>query len=345
VSDLRAWLEESFGIILVATILWDVFATILVPGPANGGLSIALRVRQVGLPIGRYLSRRRRGPGQRPGNGFGPLILMLAFLSWLVMLILGFGLMLHAMGNHFDPRLTSLGQAFYLAGSSVVTLGVSEIDAHDGARWIILLAGISGFGVISAVISFVTQLQSALHQRETGVLTMCGMAGSPASGLTLLDSMAALDMRDGLPAFFLQWRDWSAAVLHSHVSYPVLVYFHSVDTESDWLQILEALLDAATLVMALTDEESAGAATLMHRSGSRLAAHLCRLFTLRDEPDLTVDRQLFERAGEHLRRCGYRMKPLDDQAFARLAALRQDYVGRIRALARHMGAEEAVLPA
>jgi len=270
---------------------------------------------------------------------------MLAFLSWMLILILGYGLMLHALRQHFTPALTGLTQAFYLAGSSVVTLGVSEIDAHDAARWIILLAGISGFGVITAVISFVTQLQAALHQRESGVLTLCGMAGAPPSGIELLRSFASLDMRKGLSKLFLEWRDWSAAVMHSHLSYPVLVYFHSVDAESDWLQILEAMLDAATLVMALTDEKASGPATLMHRSGSRLAAHLCRLFRLDPKDPDPPDRDALDAALGQMREMGYRVKTLAPPTVARFADLRHDYAGRIQTLARHLGADEALRPA
>ena len=195
------------------------------------------------------------------------------------------------------------------------------------------------------MISFATQIQYGLHQRESGVLTLCGMAGTPPSGLTLLESFASLDMRDGLAKFFLDWRDWSAAILHSHVSYPVLAYFHSVDAESDWLQILEALLDAATLVMALTEEPAVGPATLMHRSGSRVAAHLCRLFRLTPDPTRATDPEKIAHAARLLQNAGYRMKPLDEAALVRLAALADDYSGRIRALAHHMGADEAALPA
>jgi hypothetical protein len=257
------------------------------------------------------------------------------------LLILGFGLLLHALGNELTPQLKTVDQAFYLAGSSVVTLGVSEIDAHGAARWVILTAGISGFGVITAVISFVTQLQAGLHQRETGVLTLCGMAGGPPSGLTLLENFAQLGMRRELAGFFLQWRDWSAAVLHSHVSYPVLAYFHSVDAESDWLQVLEALLDAATLIMAVTNDEAIGAASLMHRSGSRASAHLCRLFRLEPGSTEAPERSQLDDAARKLQALGYSVDLGDELIATKFAALRSDYSGRIRVLALHLGAANA----
>jgi hypothetical protein len=158
----------------------------------------------------------------------------------------------------------------------------------------------------------------------------------------LLESFAALGLIPELPAFFKEWRDWSAATLHSHVSYPVLVYFHSVDAESDWLAALHCVLDAATITMAMVESEAAGAAALLHRSGSRTAAHLCDTLGVEDAEDdetpADVARQLWDR----LKAAGYKVKPIED-AEAALPRLRADYAGRFKALATHLGAELAPL--
>ena len=248
-------METVIGFAIVLATLADVFSTVLAPGPANGRLRIAGRVREMTLPLWRYASRRRgRGGRQQLSNIFAPVLFCLAFAAWALLLLAGFGLLFHASGQSFSPPLATFDEALYVAGSSLLTLGVSEVNASGTARWLILWTALCGFGVITATITFILQVQASLHQREAGVLTLSGLAGSPPSGIVLLESFAKLDLRTDLPAFFKEWRDWSAAVLHSHASYPVLVYFHSMDAESDWLPALGAVLDAATLLSVLTSD-------------------------------------------------------------------------------------------
>ena len=167
------------------------------------------------------------------------------------------------------------GQALYVAGAYLLTVGTTEVQPHGFMRALLLFSALSGFGVITATITFILEIQSNLHERETGVLKLNGLIGKPPSGIGLLETLAALNLKRDLTALLREWADWSASVMNSHVSFPVLVYFHSVGSDSDWVNALQFMLDAATLVMELTDEESAGAAAYMHRAGSRTAAHLC----------------------------------------------------------------------
>lgn len=330
----------GFGLTLVTLV--DVFSTILVPGRSAAGLRTAARITRLLLPLARRAARRQRGPGERPANSFAPTLALLSAVAWMVLLLFGFGLMFRALGTSFTPALPGLAEAMYIAGCSLLTLGVSEVDAHGFARWVLLAAGLSGFGVITATISFIMQVQSGLHVREPRVLTLAGMAGRPASGITLLEEYATLGLRDELPRLMLGWRDWSADVLHSHVSYPILAFFHSADAESDWLAALETVLDAATLLMAFTDDPAIGAATLMHRSGARTAARLCEAFALEAGDPLGHDEGELLSLAERLEAAGYR--PCDGiPDAARFLALRDDYAPRIRVLAEHLGADRTHL--
>ena len=251
--------------------------------------------------------------------------------------------MFHAAAASFRPALDDFGDALYVAGSSLLTLGVSEVDARSHARWLVLWAALSGFGMITAAFAYILQVQNSLHQRESGVLMLTGLAGKPPSGIGLLESFAALQLRDDLPGFFKDWRDLSAAILHSHVSFPVLVYFHSVDAESDWLSALHAVLDAATIVMELTEEGSTGRAALLHRAGSRTVSHLCALFDLGPEDAEAPGPDDVAAVADRLSAAGYRAKRLTGPEVARFLKLRSDYSGRLDALAGHLGAERTRL--
>jgi hypothetical protein len=331
-----AVLEFLIGLIMVAAVLADVFVSILLPGSAHGWPSAATFVQRVAVPAWRMTIRR--GPSDsraRFANLFAPLLLSAVVAAWLALLLAGFGLMFDASASHFSPPLADIWEAVYIAGSSILTLGVSEVDALGWSRWLILTAALSGFSVITASVTFILQVQSALQERERLVLTLAGLGGRPPSGLALLQGLAALGMRDHLSSFFLEWRAWSASILHSHLAHPVLCYFHSVDEESDWLTALAAVLDASALVIAFTEEPSRGPASLMHRSGSRVMARLCDLLRLApDKPEPLGDIEAIRAA---LAACGFAIAPTGSPGTA-LGRLRGDYEGRAAALARHFGA-------
>lgn len=337
--------EFAAGAIIAATTLVDVFTSILVPGPADSALRVVGRMRQLSLPVWRWLSSRRSGGRQRLSNSFAPLLFSLAFISWLVLLCLGFGFMLHACAPFFTPPLHGFGQALYVAGVYLLTVGTSEVQPHGFMRALLLFGALSGFGVITATITFIIEIQTNLHEREKGVLKLSGLSGKPPSGIGLLQTFASLRMQHDLDSFFREWADWSAAVMNSHESFPVLVYFHSVGADCDWVIALQVVLDAATFTMELTEEKSAGAAAYMHRAGSRTASHLCDLFHLRFEDRQNLGPEELAEIVGRLRVSGYAVAELERETLARLIDLRSDYVGPLRALADHLGSQHlSVLP-
>jgi hypothetical protein len=332
-------LEFLLGVAIVMAALADIFSTILVPGPVSRQLRVVLQVRRLSLPVWRYAARRRPGDS-RPSNGFAPFTFVMTFTAWMLLLLVGFALLMHATGSSFSPNLRRFDDALWVAGSSLLTLGVSEYDANGLARWVILAAALSGFSALTASITFLLQVQSGLHQREPRVLTLVGIAGSPPSGIVILETAATLADRKYLDRFFLEWRDWAAATLHSHLSYPVLCYYRSTDAQNDWLTALEAVLDAASLVMAFTDDPAGGAATLMHRTGSRTASALRASFDL-EVPARQADEASFEGVADRLARAGYRSA--QHGGVRKMIELRGDYAGHVEALAGHLGASRAAL--
>jgi hypothetical protein len=335
--------EFAIGLLITLNTLVDVFSSIVVPGPSTAGLSVARHVRRITVPLWRYVSQKGKGPRRQLSNSLAPVLFFLAFATWMALLLVGFSLMFDALAVAFEPPLAGFDEAIYFAGSSLLTLGVTEVDAHGLARWVLLWAGLSGFAVITATITFILQIQTGLHEREASVLTLSGLAGTPASGIVLLENFAALGLRAELRPFFKEWRDWSTATLHSHVAHPMLVYFHSVDAESDWLSALHVVLDAATLILVLTEEDSLGTAAMMHRGGSRTAAHLCDLFGLENKELEAIPEESVGRVIERLREAGYAAKPASKRLTTELSRFRSDYAGRLNSLSEHLAAERVDL--
>ena len=330
--------ELVLGLAIVLVALHDAFTTVVVPGRSQSWLRAALRMRQLSAPVWLKVIRRRKGRSRRLPNAFAPFLLVSATLTWVGLLFLGFGLMAHGLRTFYRPVIGTFLEALYVAGSAVVTLGMSETDALGPARWLTLGAGLSGLGVITAAVTFILSVQSALHQRETGVLALASVAGAPATGIAILESYALIGCRDELPEFFRFWRLWCAAVLHSHVAYPILAYFGSVDPESEWTCALTAVLDAATILECLTEDELKGPAMLLHRAGSRTAAHIASVYQLSPKPQ-EIDPDTIDVLCGRLRAVGYPAVAPSHHAQARFAALRADYAGRLAALAEHMGAD------
>lgn len=331
------WCELIGGATLTLFLLVDVFSTLLVPGPTAGRPSVLLNTRRLSLLVWHRASLQRR---RKPGNGFAPFVLVIAFVSWMILLMLGFGMMIHALGGSFTPTVHSFAQSLYIAGSSMVTLGVSEVDATGVARWVLLAAGLAGFSVVTATITFSIQVQAGLRQREEGVLTLSGIAGAPPAGITIIETLAELGATDALPDFFIRWRDWAAGVLHSHTAYPVLAYFAATDPEIDWLAALEAVLDAATIVTAFTDDPAKGQAVMLHRTGSMVVTRLRRMARLEVAgPPGAIDlTPLIDR----LQAAGFVVSD-HTTAMDRFQNLRRDYAGDIDSIADHLGARRAVL--
>lgn len=330
--------EFAAGLGIALAALVDIFVTLLAPG-ATYPFSVVLRWRQASLPVWRRFAPGRRRDDPRPHNLYAPVTFLIAFVTWALMMLLGYGMMIHALGGLFDPAVTVFSDGLWIAGSSLVTLGVSEFDAGGVARWVILAAGLSGFGALTTAITFIFEVQSGLHDREPAVLALATTVDGPLAGIRILEAHAELGATADLPAFMTAWRDWSAATLHSHLAYPVLNYFRSMDGEGDWLASLEAVLDAASLIVACMGEsEARGPAVLLHRTGTRTAERLRQALRLPPEPAQPGAEEM-ERLLDRLRLAGYPVRAED--ARERFAAMRAGYAPQVAALARHLGGNRA----
>ena len=115
------------GVILAALTLRDVFQTVIVPGESHSSLQVARRLIHLLLPAWKLARGKRRGLS----GSFAPSILVLSFVIWMAFLMLGFALMAWAVRDRFQPALESYWEAVYVAGCSLVTVGVF-IESNEG---------------------------------------------------------------------------------------------------------------------------------------------------------------------------------------------------------------------
>lgn len=330
-------LEFLLGATLALVTLNDVVGTVVIPGRARGLFQVVRRLVLVNLPVWRALRRREDGLSA----AFAPSMLVQAFIIWIALLPLGFGLMTHALADSFDPALPSFPQALFVAGSGLATVGLSETDATGLARWVVMGAGFCGLAVMTLAITYLLMVQGSVSGRDAGILKLLTSAGSPPSGLAVLERYAALGMVQRLPALMHDARDWCADVLQSHASHPSLIYFRSASAASGWPATLGALMDMSLATVYLLDEPALrGPAVLLEEQGARMADSLVALITL-EHAKAPTPRAEAMRLVERLAAAGYTLRA--DPDIDGYCDRRARHAGCVRSLAEHLGSAEAPL--
>ena len=108
-----------------------------------------------------------------------------------------------------------------------------------------------------------------------------------------------------------EWERWSAELLESHLSYPVLCYFRSQHDNQSWLGALTTILDTCALVLVGVDGGPAWQAKLTFAMARHAVVDLAQVFrTAPSAPqscitrlypgDLARIREILERSSAHL---------------------------------------------
>ncbi|MEA3057567.1 MAG: hypothetical protein QOF34_382 [Sphingomonadales bacterium] len=325
------------GLVLAGFTLRDVFETVVVPGGSQAALRVAHRLRVLLLPPWKSLRGRRRGIS----GAFGPVILVGSFITWMSLLALSFGLLAYAVRADFSPPLRTFGDAVYLAGSALVTVGLSQSFPFGVGRWVVLAAGFCGLGVMTMAVTYLLEVQSSIARRDTGIIKLNTSSGEPPSALTLLERFAAIHNEPELRELLSEGRNWCATVRQSHAAHPSLVYFQSIGTGAGWPAALGALMDLGLLVEHCLDDDSLfGPAVLLQAEGLRMARELALFNGLR-LTEVTESESELAQAVQRLGSAGYALRPNPD--LAAMAEKRSEYRRPIDALADHLGKPTAVL--
>ena len=146
-----------------------------------------------------------------------------------------------------------------------------------------------GFGFLAAIISYLPAiLYQAFSSREVSISLLDARAGSPPTAGELLRRHGN-DMRE-LGQLRYDWERWSAELLETHLSYPVLAYFRSQHTNQSWLAALTAILDTCALIMAGMNDGPTRQAQLTFAMARHAVADLAQIFSRSRQPVLAPDR-------------------------------------------------------
>jgi hypothetical protein len=318
------------GLALAGLTLVDVFQTVIAPGGSRASLRVTKRIVAVLLPLWKRVRPHRGVSGM-----FAPVALLASFVTWVVLLIVAFGAIAFAVRTSFHPSLQGFSDAVYFAGSSVVTIGLSETDATGPARWVVLAAGLCGLGVITLAVTYLLLVLNSVAQRDSGILKLNTTAGEPPCALTLLETVAALRCKDELPAILRGARDWCVTVRQSHATHPSLLYFQSIGAGSGWPAALGALLDLALYAELLVDDERLyGLALLLRKDAVKMAGDLAKLAGLQPKMEQSAP-ALLQEVTTRLDHAGYPLRhPID---LPGVATARDHLQACVAAMADHLG--------
>jgi hypothetical protein len=82
-------------------------------------------------------------------------------------------------------------------------------------------------------------LYTAFSRREVSISLLDARAGSPPTAAELLKRHSYEGGETALSLLLVEWERWSAELLESHISYPLLCYFRSQHSNQSWISALD----------------------------------------------------------------------------------------------------------
>jgi hypothetical protein len=337
------WIEVIAGLALIVATFYDLFKSVVLPRPAINRF-LMVRLLFFGFwGLWRWIGRRIQAPARKEAwlATFGPSAVLAMFATWGLAFLLGYALILDGFSSQVHPPLNGFGESLYFSATTIVPLSYGDyVPIGIGARLAIILESITGVGIAALVITLLFSLYESFQAREEMVVQLDAVAGAPPTGVQLLETAAERGLRDELVTTFDEWRGWAAAVLESHLAYPILLYFRSSHDNEAWLNSFGAVMDAATLVISTVDEDEEGAARLMFTVGYHLFEDLAWYFRYGASSDPLVDRDEFNEAFARLKAAGYKCRPVET-AWKDFAHLRAKYASRLAQMSERL----AIIPA
>jgi len=331
----------AVGTLLTLVILWDAFQTIILSRRVSRRFRPTRVFYRLLWTPWRAAAKRVPQSNRRENllTVFGPLSLILLIALWALGLIVSFGLLHWGLGSQVTAPdgVSGFGVDLYMSGTTFFTLGLGDVTPRTTlARGLTVLESGMGFAFLALVIGYVPLISQAFSRREVSISMLDARAGSPPTAAQLL--RRHLGDGDGdLRALLRDWERWSAELLESHVSFPVLSYFRSQHDNQSWVAALTTILDVCSLVITRIEDRSVLMARLTFAMARHAVVDLCAVFRLTPTPP-AVDRlppSEEKRLESFLAAVDVRF-PADEASVARFRDLRATYEPYVQALSRFL---------
>jgi hypothetical protein len=194
------------------------------------------------------------------------------------------------------------------------------------ARVLVVTEAGMGFGFLAVVIGYLPVIYQSFSRREVNISLLDSRAGSPPSAGELLRRHSRDGGMEDLCKLLSDWERWSAELMESHLSYPVLCYFRSQHSNQSWLASLTTILDTCALLAASREDTCHHQGELTFAIARHAIVDLAQIFISapqQPEKDRLPPNEL-ARLRATLSEAGFTLKD-DPEADQRLAELRQAY--------------------
>lgn len=246
------------GAALVLVTWLSVFRTVFTPGRKSSAMA-RLTARTTAAVLLGAARRIPLGGRERLLALCSPVALFAMFVLWLVAELAGFALLAWGIAG------VSLG-GHALAGFFLLRSAGIPPPRSSSAP----LAAIAWLSTVLLTAAFVTHLMrvtDAYSRRERLVTRLATQATCPPHAETLLADYLRAGSRDHLGNVFGQWAGWLADTQTTHLGYPVLAYYRSVDL--CWTKAVLIVLDCAALTQACAPEWAPPETVPLLSAGSR----------------------------------------------------------------------------
>ena len=274
------------GAAIIAIVLWDAFETIVLPRRVTRRLRLArLFYRSTWLPwaaMARHIRSRKRREAIL--GFFGPLSLIFLLSVWALGLVFGFALVQFGLGSALlaPGWEVGFGTDLYVSGTTLFTLGLGDVTpTATGSRVIEIVESGVGFGFLAIVIGYLPVVYQSFSRREVNISLLDARAGSPPTAAELLRRHSQDHGLEELQRLLYEWERWSADLLESAVSYPVLCYFRSQHDNQSWLAALTTILDTCALTIVGIEGACSRQAQLTFAIARHAVVDLAQIFQTR----------------------------------------------------------------
>jgi hypothetical protein len=330
------------GVVCLFAVLLDAFQTIILPRRASGRFRLTHIFYVITWTPWVFFGRRLRNPPRRESffSYYGPMSLIFLLTVWAGSMVVGFALIFYGLGSPFNDAAqgVSFRSDLYVSGTTIFTLGLGDVTPRSAwAREIIILEAGIGLGFLAVVMGYFPVLYSAFSRREVSISLLDARAGSPPTAAELVRRHSYEGGESALSLLLVEWERWSAELLESHISYPLLCYFRSQHNNQSWISALTAVLDTSALLIADVQGSEARQAQLTFAMARHAMVDLAQIFSLppaKDAPDrLPLER--YEQLYDLLCKSGVSVCR-DNHSYERLRDLRALYEGYAEALAGYL---------
>ncbi len=330
------------GVAIFLIVIWDAFEAIILPRRVTRKFRLTRLFYRSTWITWRFMTELIPSRKTREAllGFYGPLSLLVLVGVWAVGLVLGFGLMQYGAGS--AVVMTGAQPGFltdiYLSGTTFFTLGLGDVVPRSGlSRALVVTEAGFGFGFLAAVIGYLPFIYGSFSKREVNISLLDSRAGTPPTAGELLRRHGYEYGQDALAELLKDWELWSAELMESHLSYPVLGFFRSQHDNQSWIASLTAILDTCALVIVGIEGACEKQAELTFAIARHAVVDLSQVFGTPPKP-LPHDR-LSAQDLRHIRDvlAQHGMKLHDgEEADRKLAGFRKMYEPYIYALANYL---------